>query len=424
MKSAPRRVRVKSGKAPFIAIPAVASAAALLIAGCSSSSSSSTPSGSSSSSAASASASSGSGATASISATELTNDFSAMAGLKDVASKGKGNVAVILPDTVSSARYTEFDAPYLTKAFQTAGLDSSQFTVQNAQGSDTTEFTDAQEAITKGATVLIMDPLDSGVGAQIENYAKSHGVSVIDYDRITSSGSRQYYVSFDNVKVGTLIGNGFVSCASAWGVTKPEVLVMKGAPTDNNATLFADGYLAVLQPHFNDGSMVLVGTPAGTWDPPTAESEFQQQFTAHKNINSAVVPNDENAAPIITYLQRQGIKAKSFPITGQDATLVGLQNILSGYQCGTVYKPIYQEAQAAAALALFIRAGQTAPASLVNGTTKDPGNGTEVPSVLLVPEWVTTQNMNDTVIADKFVEASALCTSQYADDCKSAGISG
>jgi D-xylose transport system substrate-binding protein len=423
MNSAARRARPKSGRGSFVAIPAVASAAALLIAGCSSSSSSS-PTNSSSGSSSSASASSGSGSTASISATELTNDFSAMTALKDVAAKGKGNVAVILPDTVSSARYTEFDAPYLTKAFQAAGLDSSQFTVQNAQGSDSTEFTDAQEAITKGATVLIMDPLDSGVGAQIETYAKSHGVDVIDYDRITSSGSRGYYVSFDNVKVGTLIGNGFVSCTKDWNVSKPEVLVMKGAPTDNNATLFADGYNAVLQPHFNDGSMVLVGTPAGTWDPPTAETEFQQQFTAHKNINSAVVPNDENAAPIITYLQRQGIKAKTFPITGQDATLVGLQNILSGFQCGTVYKPIYQEAQAAAALALFLRAGQTPPSSLVNGTTKDPGNGTEVPSVLLVPEWVTTQNMNSTVIADKFVQASALCTSQFADDCKSAGISG
>jgi D-xylose transport system substrate-binding protein len=347
-----------------------------------------------------------------------------MTNLKDVAAKGKGNIAVILPDTVSSARYTEFDAPYLTRAFTTAGLDSSQFSVQNAQGSDATQFTDAQEAITKGASVVIVDPLDSGVGAKIESYAKSHGVAVIDYDRITSNGSRQYYVSFDNVKVGTLIGNGFVACTSAWGVTKPEVLVMKGAPTDNNATLFAQGYDAVLQPLFNSGKFVLVGTPAGTWDPPTAETEFQQAFTAHKNINSAVVPNDENAAPIITYLQRQGVKAKTFPITGQDATLVGLQNILSGYQCGTVYKPIYQEAQAAAALALFVRAGETPPSSLVNSTTKDPGSGVEVPSVLLTPEWVTTQNMNSTVIADKFVSASALCTSAFAADCKAAGISG
>jgi D-xylose transport system substrate-binding protein len=347
-----------------------------------------------------------------------------MANLKDLAAKGKGKIAVILPDTVSSARYTEFDAPYLTKALQTAGLGSDQFTVQNAQGSDTTEFTDAQSAITQGASVLIMDPLDSGVGAKIESYAKSHGVAVIDYDRITSGGSRDFYVSFNNVKVGELIGQGFVDCASAWKVSKPNVLVMKGAPTDNNATLFAQGYLSVLQPKFSDGSFVKVGEPAGTWDPPTAVSEFQQNFTAHKNINSVVVPNDENAAPIITYLQRQGVKADTFPVTGQDATLIGLQNILHGYQCGTVYKPIYQEAQAAAALALFMRAGETPPASLVNGTTTDPGTKAEVKSVLLVPTWVTTQNMKSTVIADQFVKASDLCTSQFTDACKTAGISG
>jgi D-xylose transport system substrate-binding protein len=415
-----RRAGRRSGKSAIVAIPAAAGAAVLLIAGCSSSTSS-TPSNSSSSG---SPGTSSSAASVSISVSDLKNDFSAMANLKPLVGEGKGNVAVILPDTTSSARYTEFDAPYLSQAFNAAGLSSSEYSVQNAQGSDATELTDAQEAITKGATVLVMDPLDSGVGAKIESYAKSHGVQVVNYDRITSNGSREYYVSFDNVKVGGLIGEGFVTCASQWGVSKPEVLVMKGAATDNNATLFAEGYMAVLQPHFSDGSFVLVGQPAGTWDPPTAESEFQQQFTAHRNINSAVVPNDENAAPIITYLQRQGVKAKSFPITGQDATLVGLQNVLAGYQCGTVYKPIYQEAQAAAALALFLRASQTPPSSLVNGSTKDPGSGVSVPSVLLVPEWVTTSNMNSTVIADKFVQASSLCTSAFAEDCKNAGISG
>ena len=113
-----------------------------------------------------------------------------MSQLKPLAAKGKGNVAVILPDTVTSARYTEFDAPYLTKAFTTAGLTSSQFSVANAQGSDSTQFTDAQEAITKGATVLVVDPLDSGTGARIESYAKQHGVATIDYDRLTLGGSR------------------------------------------------------------------------------------------------------------------------------------------------------------------------------------------------------------------------------------------
>src|ERR1700677_5054236 len=417
MIPAPRRGARRARKVAITALPV---AACLVIAACSSSSptSSTPPAGTGSSTPAS------SAAAPSISISSLTNNFTAMTALKSLAPEGKGSVAAILPDTVSSARYTEFDAPDLNEALAAAGLSPSQFSVQNAQGSDATELSDAQAAITNGASVLIMDPLDSGVGAQIESYAKAHAVDVIDYDRLTLGGSRQYYVSFNNVEVGTLIGNGFVACATAEGVTKPNVLVMKGAPTQKHATLFAQGYLGVLDPLFSSGKYVNVGEPAGTWDPPTAESEFQQAYTAHKNINSVLTPNDENAAPIITYLQRKGVKAKTFPVTGQDATLVGLQNILSGYQCGTVYKPIYQEAQAAAALALFLRAKQSPPSSLVNGSTKDPGSGTMVPSVLLVPEWVTTQNMNSTVIADKFVPAGSLCSGQYADDCKSAGISG
>jgi D-xylose transport system substrate-binding protein len=386
-------------------------------AACSSSSSSSTPSGGSTSS-----ASSSSGATVSISVNQFDRTFSAMSQLKALASAGKGNVAVILPDTVTSARYVQFDAPYLTQALTDAGLTSSQFSVQNAQGSDQTELSDAQTAITKGATVLIMDPLDSGVGAQIETYAKSHGVAVIDYDRLTLGGSRQYYVSFNNVVVGQKIGDGFTACATDWHVAKPNVLVMKGDPTDNNATLFAQGYLGVLNPLFSGGKYVKVGEPAGTWTPSVALSEFQQNFTAHKNINAVLVPNDANAAPIIHYLQTQGVKAKTFPVTGQDATTIGLQNILAGYQCGTVYKPIYLEAQAAVALAMYLRAGKTPPTTLVNGSTSDSKASTSVRSVLLTPKWVTTSNMASTVVADQFVKASQLCVGQYATACNAAGI--
>lgn len=383
-------------------------------------------SGAASSSTTSGSSSSGntnSTSNISISTSSFTNSFSEMAKLKPLAAKGKGSVAVILPDTVSSARYTEFDAPYLTEAFQKAGLTSSQFTVENAQGSDTTQLTDAQTAISNGASVLVVDPLDSGVGAQIETYAKSHGVKVIDYDRLTLGGSRSYYVSFNNVQVGKLIGQGFLSCVKAWNVSKPNVLVMRGAPTDNNATLFAQGYDGVLASYFSSGQFVNAGTPAGTWDPPTAATEFEQALTANPKINAAVTPNDENTAPIIQYLISKGVQPKTFPLTGQDATLVGLQNILAGYQCGTVYKPIYLEAQAAAALAMYLRAGVNPPSSLVNGTTQDTTANVAVPSVLLTPEWVTPSNMNSTVIADKFVSASALCTSQYASACQAAGIS-
>ncbi len=358
-----------------------------------------------------------------LSISSFNRNFTAMAGLSSLASQGKGLVGVVLPDTVSSARYTEFDAPYLTKAFTTAGLSSSDFKVQNAQGSDTTQLTDAQADVTAGASVLVIDPLDSGVGAQIESYAKSHGVSVIDYDRLTLGGSRTYYVSFNNVQVGTLLGDGLVSCVASWGVSHPNVVVMHGAATDNNATLFAQGYDAVMAPYFSDGKWTEVAQTAGTWTPSVAQTEFEQAYTAHPNANSALIPNDETGAPIVQYLQTLHIPAKKFPLTGQDATLVGLQNVLTGYQCGTVYKPIYEEAQAAVALALYLRAGHTPPASLVNGSTTDTVTNTKVSSVLLTPEWVTTANMNSTVIADDFVTPAQLCTAQYAADCSAAGIS-
>jgi D-xylose transport system substrate-binding protein len=355
---------------------------------------------------------------------DLTNDFSAMSGLKSLAAAGKGSITVILPDTVSSTRYVEFDAPYLKEAFADAGLSTSDYTVENALGSDATQVSMAQSAISKGASVLVVDPLDSGTGAHIEQLAKAAGVQVIDYDRLTLGGTRAYYVSFNNVKVGQIMGQGLVTCITAWGVKDPQVIVMKGAPTDNNATLFAQGYDGVLAPYFSSGKYTDVANPAGTWTPATALSEFQQSYTAHKNINAALIPNDENGAPIIHYLQGQGVKPKTFPTTGQDATLTGLQNILTGYQCGTVYKPIYAEAEAAAALALYIRAGQTPPSSLVNGSTEDTTSKVSVPSVLLSPEWVTTANMNSTIIADKFVPASQLCAGSYASACTAAGISG
>jgi D-xylose transport system substrate-binding protein len=366
--------------------------AALLIAACSSSSSS-TPSPAATSGSASGSSSS----TPSISISQLNNTFSAMSQLTSITASGKGKVAVILPDTTSSTRYVEFDKPLLTQAFTAAGLPSSDLIMQNALGSDATQTSDAQADITNGASVLVLDPLDSGTGAHIEQIAKAAGVQVIDYDRLTLGGSRSYYVSFDNVKVGQVMAH---------------------------ATLFAEGSQDVLGTYFSSGKYKLVSTPPGTWTADVALSEFQQQYTAHSNINAALIPNDENGAPIIHYLQGQGVKPKTFPTTGQDATLTGLQNILSGYQCGTVYKPIYLEAQAAAALALYVRDGKTPPASLVNGQTKDTQANVEVPSVLLNPEWVTPANMNATIIADKFVPAAQLCAGSFAADCKAAGITG
>jgi D-xylose transport system substrate-binding protein len=402
---------------------ALTAACALAACGSSSSSSSTTSSSSSTPSTSSSSSTASSGAAPSISAASFTNDFSAMAALKPLAASGKGAVAAILPDTTSSTRYVEFDEPDLKQAMAAAGLSSSESIVQNAGGSDSTFLTDAQSDITKGASVLLIDPPDSGVGSQVESLAKSRGVAVIDYDRLTLGGKRNFYVSFNNVQVGTLMGQGLVACVAAEKVVKPEVVVMRGDPTDNNATLFAQGYDAVLKPLFSSGKYVDVANPPGTWDPPTAKTAFQQAYTAHSNINAALIPNDENGAPIITYLQSRGIKANAFPTTGQDATLTGLQNVLTGYQCGTVYKPIYLEAQAAVALAMYARAGKTPPASLANGSTQDTKENVAVPSVLLKPEWVTPANMNATIIKDKFVPSAQLCTGKYVAACKKAGIS-
>ena len=364
------------------------------------------------------------GATVVVSVTSFTSDFSVMDKLRSLAASGKGKIGVLLPETTTSARYTNFDAPYLTKALTMAGLkEGTDFIVTNAQGSESQQKTQAEADMTQGASVLILDPISSGVGASIEQEAKSRGVKVIDYDRLTLGGSRDYYVSFDNVRVGQLIGQGFVACVSAWNVSKPQVLVMRGAPTDNNATLFAQGYMGVLKPKFDSGEYVNVAEPAGTWDPATAATTFQQQYTAHKNINSVVVPNDTNANAVISVLKTMGIPANKFPTTGQDAEAAGLQNVLSGYQCGTVYKPILIEAQATAALALYIRAGQTPPSGLVNGTTKDTQANMDVPSSLLIPTWVTTKNMAATVIKDGAVKASELCTGTYASLCQQNGIS-
>jgi D-xylose transport system substrate-binding protein len=415
----------------FITKPAVALGALALTGGllsaCGSSSKSSSPTTSAPAAPATTTAPTATtpapAASSSLSASSFTSDFSAMAQLKSIASSGSGKVAAILPDTVSSTRYVEFDAPDLTKALSTAGLSSSDIIVQNAHASDATQLTDAQEDITNGATVLLVDPLDSGVGKAIESYAKAHGVAVVDYDRLTLGGNREYYVSFDNVDVGKVMGQGLVSCVSAWHVAKPEVAVMHGAVTDNNATLFAQGYYDVLNPLFGSGSWTKVIATAGTWDPPTAETEFQEAYTAHPNINAALIPNDETGAPIITYLKTLHIAPKTFPTTGQDASLTGLQNVLSGYQCGTVYKPIYLEAQAAAALAMYLRAHQTPPSGLINGSTQDTTANVAVPSTLLTPEWVTTANMNATVIKDDFVPAAQLCAGSYASDCAAAGIS-
>jgi D-xylose transport system substrate-binding protein len=399
----------------------VTTAAAVLVLGavlaaCSSSSSSSTPAGSASAT------------VPQIDAGSFTADFSVMSQLKDLAAQGTGMIGVLLPDTTTSTRYVQYDLPFLTKAFETAGLSNDQFKIDNAQGSVSTMQTQADADINAGATVLLIDPLDPGSGAAIESKAEAQGVKVIDYDRLVTGGPEdRYYVSFNNVQVGQLMGQGLVDCIGAWKVTDPNILVMDGDPTDNNAKLFAQGYNGVLDPHFGDKSYTKVGEPAGTWTPSVTQTNFEQQFTAHPNINAVITPNDDNANAVISVLQKDNVPANTFPTTGQDASPVGLQNILKGYQCGTVYKPFYAEAQAAAALAIYLRAGVTPPSTLVNDTTKDTEIGKDIQSVYTTPVWVTTDKVAD-VVADSNTTgvgptAKDICTGGLQSACTQAGIS-
>jgi len=303
--------------------------------------------GGSSSSSSSTESAAGTGGTASVPQIDVNSlgaDFAQMAQLKDLAAQGKGMIGVLLPDTTTSTRYVQYDAPYLKQAFEAAGLSSDQFKIDNAQGSTSTMQQQAEADITAGASVLLVDPLDPGSGAAIESNAESKGVKVIDYDRLVTGGPEdRYYVSFNNVDVGKLIGQGEVDCISDWNVKDPNILIMDGDPTDNNAKLFAEGYNGVLKPHFDDGSYTKDGEPAGTWDGPTAATNFEQQFTAHSNINAVVTPNDNVANAVISVLLKNKIPPKTFPTTGQDASPDGLQNILRGYQCGTVYKAPFAE---------------------------------------------------------------------------------
>ncbi len=360
--------------------------------------------------------------------------FAAMSQLTSVTSAGSGLVGVILPDTTSSARYTSYDQPYLTKAFTAAGYKTTDFKIDNAAGTTTTELALAQADITAGAKVLLVDPIDSTTGKQIQAAAAAAGVTMISYDRATFQGTQTYYVSFDNVQVGELIGKGFMKCVTDWGVTTPKVFTVDGGQdTDPNAIDFAKGYndaiwgqkvAQVAAGATNSAGMTLVGEQlAPGWDNAKGGTIFQQAYTAHPEINATVEANDGLAGAVITALKAAGVPAKKIPTTGQDATLQGMEYVLQGWQCGSVYKPIYLEAQAAVALATYLRAGQTAPTALVNGTTTDPTNAaTTEPAVLLTPMWVDGTNMEATVITDKFVSVTDLCNAVGAAVCTSAGI--
>jgi D-xylose transport system substrate-binding protein len=327
-------------------------------------------------------------------------------------SKASIDVGVLLPDTKSSVRWVTQDAPDLKKAFTAAGLKSS---VVNAQNSATTQKTQADAAIANGAKVLLLVNLDSASGAAIEASAARQGVKVIDYDRLTLNGSASYYVSFNNVTVGQLQGKGLVSCLKASGEygKKPTIAELNGAPTDNNATLFAQGYNSVLNPLYKNGTFKKgPNQSVPDWDNQKALTIFEGMLTkTSNNIQGVAAANDGLGNAVVQAIKNHQLK--SIPVTGQDATAQGVQNILAGQQCMTVYKAVPQEAAAAAKLAISLIKG-TKPAG-VNGSTS---NGkTKVPSVLLTPMSITKSNYK-ILFTQKYLKKSDVCNGAYAKLCK------
>ena len=321
-----------------------------------------------------------------------------------------GKIGVILPDTESSVRWESADRPALEAAFKEAGVD---YDIQNA-GGDAEKMTQiADTMIGDGVTVLAIVNLDSDSGAAIEEKAKSQGVATIDYDRLTLGGSAEYYVSFDNTKVGELQGQGLADCL---GDEDANIVYLNGSPTDNNATLFAEGAHSVLDGMSN---YTVVGEQAvPDWDNEQAATIFQQLYTAADGkVDGVLAANDGLGGAAISILEANGQDGK-VPVTGQDATVEGLQNVLAGTQCMTVYKSATQEAAALAEVAIALANGDEAETT---GTTVDSSDDSEVPSILLTPQAITKDNVGD-VIDDGGQKAEDVCTDAFAKMCKAAGI--
>ena len=324
-------------------------------------------------------------------------------------STGAGKVGVILPDTKSSVRWESKDRPALEAAFQDAGV---QYTIQNAEGSADTMATIADGMIADGVTVLAIVNLDSDSGASIQQKAAAQGVKTIDYDRLTLGGSADVYVSFDNTKVGELQGQGLVDCL---GGRPANVVFLNGSPTDNNATLFSEGAHSVVDA--SQGITIVGEQAVPDWDNDKAVSVFEQLYTsAGGRVDGVYAANDGLAGSVISILEKNR-RAGQVPVTGQDATVEGLQNILAGTQCMTVYKSATEEANALADVAIALVNGEQ-PAT--TSVSRDDTGGRDVPSVLLTPKSITKDNL-DVVFDDGGQSKDEVCSGQFATLCTEAG---
>ncbi|HMN31119.1 MAG TPA: sugar ABC transporter substrate-binding protein, partial [Caldilineaceae bacterium] len=292
----------------------------------------------------------------------------------------------------------------------------------NANQDSNTQLSQAEAALTNGAQVLVLDPVDSAAAAAIADKAKAQGVPVIAYDRlILNSDGVNYYISFDNQKVGELQAQSLVDRLNELKINDPQIVMINGSPTDNNASLFKAGAHSVFDPLVNAKKLTIAkeyDTP--DWSPDQAQNEMQQALTALGNkVDGFYAANDGTGGGAIAAMKSAGLSPLP-PVTGQDAELAAIQRILVGDQYMTVYKAIKPEAETAAQLAYDLLTNTPLSADIqiqqVNNSKMD------VPSVLLTPVAVTTSNVKDTVVKDGFWTVEQICTAEYADACKAAGL--
>ncbi|MFT4083165.1 MAG: substrate-binding domain-containing protein [Nocardioides sp.] len=356
-------------------------------------------------------------------ACSLDNPPTSSASAPSIADLGtaSGKVGVILPDTTSSTRYTQFDKPLLQKYLTKAGLTPD---IQNA-GGDTAKFAQiAQSMIGSGVKVLIIDSIDASSGAGVEKLAAKNGVKVIDYDRVNLGGTANYYVSFDNEEVGKLQAQAMVDCLDAQNVSDPNIIMMDGGTdTDNNAVLFKKGAHEVLDPLAKAGKLTITAeaTVKG-WDVTQAASDFQQALTsAGGTVDGVLAANDDIANAVVGALKGQGLDGHVV-VTGQDSTVVGLQNIVNGLQSMTIFKSYEQEAQAATLLATALVSGKDpADAGLTLTKFDDPDSASHKIQALLLPPQVITQANLSTVVDSGQTTQAEICKG-ITDACAKVGL--
>jgi len=327
---------------------------------------------------------------------------------------GGKKIALLLPES-KTARYETQDRPLFQAKLQQICSDC-QVIYSNANQDATQQQSQAEAALTNGANVLVLDAVDGAAAAVIADRAKQANVPVIAYDRlITGTPNVDYYISFDNERVGVLQGTALLQALQ--GKTNPSIVMINGSPTDNNATLFKRGAHSVL-----DGKVQIAkeyDTP--DWSPDQAQNEMQQALTAIGNkVDGVYAANDGTAGGAIAAMKAAGVTPWP-PVTGQDAELAAIQRILTGDQYMTVYKAIKPEAENAAILAFDLATNVSIPASATSGAKTNNG-ATDVPSILLTPVSVTKDNVKSTVVADGFWTRDQICTSDYASACQQAGI--